>query len=137
MDSNVHGPARLDASAGWLVVMYKTFAGLTVVALAVAILTAIAGYASQGDPRPVPAAVKADPLDLKPGAMSCLQEKWPYGCQWRDVSAAGAERFRAASPRGQFSSRWNALLIKRSVLVTKRNALLAKKKRTIAMTTSR
>ena len=66
--------------------MFKWFAGLTTVAMGLAVATAFSGAV------PETAAKKGDRLDVSPVSMSCANIEWPYGCQWDAPKSRRAER---------------------------------------------
>jgi len=58
----------------------KFLAGLTVLVVSAAVVTALAGVGPDGKAT----AAKTDRVGGAASAFACAPEPWPYGCQWRE-----------------------------------------------------
>jgi hypothetical protein len=66
--------------------MFKWVAGLSAVAMGLAVATAFSSSA------PEVIAKKGDRLDIRPASsMNCPKLEWPYGCQWDASKSRRAE----------------------------------------------
>jgi hypothetical protein len=71
--------------------MFKWYAGVVAVAMALAVATAFSG-AARDTVVPEAVAKKGDRLDIRPVSSSCPKFEWPYGCQWNAPVSRRAER---------------------------------------------
>jgi hypothetical protein len=60
----------------------KLLAGAAALALGAAVVTALAGVGPEEKSGLSPAVAKPDQIE-RASIPACLQEPWPYGCQWR------------------------------------------------------
>jgi hypothetical protein len=70
--------------------------GIAALAMCAAVAMALPSRASRVEAVPDRVAIKGDRLDIHPVSSVCLQDSWPYGCQWQ---AAATDRLRHQGPR--------------------------------------
>jgi hypothetical protein len=101
---------------------YKIFAAAVAMAFALAVATALAGFTGKGDDGVNVVAAKGDRLDMVTGTNSCLQNEWPYGCQWRSAEQSQSVRVRASGRGHKPYPRRHAV-----VITTKRSSNFLKR----------
>jgi hypothetical protein len=70
----------------------KLLAGATALALGAAVVTALAGVGPDEKAGLTPVVAKPSQIESSTAIPACLQEPWPYGCQWRASPARRTTR---------------------------------------------
>ena len=116
--------------------IYKVVATFAAMALGVAAVIALSRLSSEVEAAPTATAasiatgLKSDRLDIRPISPGCLQDEWPYGCQWRPLTvrrvslgAGGRDHQRAVRTKPSFAAKVRSARRARSVSLTSAPAL--------------
>jgi hypothetical protein len=72
--------------------IYKLGAGISAFILGVAVVVAVPGFTPHVEASLIPAAKTSERLDSRTSDTGCLQEPWPFGCQWRATTDTGCQK---------------------------------------------